>query len=343
MEKSGLKIELLVPSEIDKKLQEGDYSRQGSIIRDKSGRIVCNLSSLDVDETHYFSRNIFVNFNQYCIFSASTIPEKLTKDLQGHGASLNTIELRLKNQIIASISIFRDLFSALIEKSDLTDQKQTFKSGVEAAALIAVNMQDFIEKYIDSTVIYEKNKHYYNNAPLYSEIRSNRYITASKTEFSCLRKSDAFYFIYNFLDIINSINIISLFYDKKLYSRYEENIYQIKSIMMALLSRLVNGLVGEGTIYAMYYTNHHASEKRIDIGRILKFDDSHTLDDVVLKSNPALEKPVYWDNNRINSIIAVIEILEEIESLLLRSKNIEPPTLFNFIEDCNLERLIFPK
>jgi hypothetical protein len=344
-------VQLNIPPEFQAKIDAGEYSLHGSLVRDKQGRIVSHLESLDIDDDHYFSPSIFVSFQSLAITSVSTVSARLQNELTQLRASYASIDSKIDriltnqtNSLIASITHFEEHFSSLAEKSSLTDERTAFQIGTAAAAQLAAGIQSYISDYLGSTVVFYDRGHY--DGERYSAYRAahenQRFPpTITRTNFHKFSESDAFFFTYSFINIINNINIISLCYTSKIYPRYEENLLQVKSQMVDLLSRLIKGLGGEGDIYQMCYsTNEHNKFQPIEnINKILAYSDT-TIHSLIQRSYGNKIR-IEFDEERISSINTVTRIIDDIDNLLQRKEQFDGIDLKELPELEQLKKLTF--
>jgi len=181
-------IEVIIPAKIKTKMDEGELKITGTQIRDKKGRIKGNLDYLVRDKEQFFSPHIFQSFEQCTFISNSICSSELhknLKELQGQYLSLelkvDKILARQANTLVAAISEFDEHFQSLLEGSSLTSEKETFKAGVHAAALLAANMESYLNDFKNSTIVFHSQTDYkgetlsdYNNRAHYKSVVTDR-------------------------------------------------------------------------------------------------------------------------------------------------------------------------
>ena len=342
-------LQVNIPAEIQKNIDTGEYTLNGSLVRDKLGRIICHLNSLEVDDDHYFSPSIFVSIQNYAITSVSIVSIRLQsemKELRTANTSINNkLERILGNQtntLIASITNFEEHFNSLIEKSSLTNERETFASGTKAASDLAAHIPNYIKDYLGETVVHHREAG--NDGEKYSAYlsRNLKYIPMiTKSKFSNFAKSEACFFIYTFINIINNINILSLCFDSKAYSRYEENLQQVRVQMVDLLTKVINGFGDEGDIFKMCYTLNQG-RNYYPIGNIEKLikHANISIHDLILRNFDNKNKFDY-DDDRLSSIYQIIHIIDDIDNLLKRKEQFSGLDLKELPELDQIKKLTF--
>lgn len=344
-------IQVKIPSEIQEKIDTGEYRLNGNQVRDKLGRIVCNLKTLDIDDEHFFSPRIFVSLESYAFISVSTVSTRLQNELAKLRASyvsingkIDRILINQTNSLIASITNFEEHFNSLAEKSTLTDEKITFTAGTQAASQLAAILLNYINDYLGETIVKHREESYSGEKYSAYLARKQQYrpeITQSK--FNNFEESEAYYFTYTFINIVNNINILSLCYDYKIYPRYEDNLKQVRAQMIELLSKLIWGLGKEGDIYKMCYSTDKSDRytpiKNID--KLLQYSgtDIHQL---LLRN---FEKHIHFDFDleRSSSINTIVRILDDIDNLLQRKEQFSDLKLGELPELEQIKKLTFGK
>ena len=343
-------INLHIPEEMQQKIDNGDYKLYGSEVRDKRGRMVCNLKTLEIDEQHYFSPQLFISFEQYTFVANSAVSKELEKKLESIKQSflvqndkIDQIIQRQENNLISKITDFNVHFLTLEKKSILTDEKNTFKSAVESASLIAQNIQLYIDCYIGETIVYQGNEWQDKSFSQYSNDQNKYKAKITKSKFNLFTQSKAFYFSLCFIDIINKLNILSLTYDERTYEKYIENLSALKEKLTELLIKLIYGLGIEGDIYQMAYTKDSRNYYcKLDIEKLLKYDSKNDINSIIVRDYGSVQEK-YFDENRLSSIYSVITILEDIDNLIKRSDDLKDMDIPSLVDSDikEIKRLIF--
>lgn len=330
MNSTEKKLKVIIPQDVQQKIENGEYILRGSQVRDNLGKIVCNLESLDVEDDDYFSPSIFLIQNNHTFISQSVVSKKLTSDLESYKRKFIAIENKLDevvefqtNSLVSKVSTFNELFAMFQEKSTLLDPPSIFSSGVIAASEIASNLDLYLTRYLDGTIVFPQNT--YHNGQLFSDYRKMDGYKPSiqRTEFCDFSDSKAFYFIYAFMNIINNLNILSLCLDKKIHPRYQDNLLEVRAKIVNLIETLINGLCNEDDVYKMCYsTNNSNSYYPLEnLLKIVDFDSKRSIDDLILADYPK-RVSVCYDGNRVTSLNTCISLVKEIDSLLSRSEQL---------------------
>lgn len=343
------KININIPTEIQHSIDAGDYTINGSLVRDKLGRIVCHLDSLEVEKEQYFSPSIFVSIQNYAITSGSTISIQLQNELREFWGTYTSINKKLDrilanqaNTLIASITNFEEHFNSLIEKSSLTNEKETFAIGTKAASELAAHIPSYIKDYLGEIRVHHRSSDYYGEK--YSDYleKDSRYLPViEKSEFSNFADSEARYFIYAFINIINNINIISLCFDSKTYPRYEENLQQVRVFAVDLLIKVIKGLGGEIDIFEMCYTLNRQNENHNirNIESLLEYANLN-IHDLIIRNFGNGSKH-YYDENRVKSMYEILRIINDIDNLLKRKDQISDLDLNELPELRQIKKMTF--
>lgn len=338
MDSTEKKLKVIIPQDVQQKMENDEYILRGSQVRDNLGKIVCNLETLDVEDDDYFSPSLFLIQNNHTFISQSVISKKLISDLESYKSKFVAIENKLDeviefqtNSLVSKVSSFNEFFATFQEKSSLSDQRSVFSSGINAASEIAANLELYIKRYLDGTTVFHQNAHY--NGQLYSDYKKIDGYKPSieRTVFSKFSDSKAFYFIYAFMNIINNLNILSLCVDKKVHPRYQDNLLEVRTKLVNLIEILINGLCNENDIYQMCYsTNYSNSYYPLEnLMKIVEFDSKRSINDLILAHYPK-KVSVSYDESRVDSLNTCISLIKEIDSLLSRS---------NQLSDLKLEEL----
>jgi len=343
-------INVTIPTEIQHSIDAGDYKINGNLVRDKLGRIVCHLDSLEAEEEQYFSPSIFVSINNCAILSVSTVSIQLQNELREFRAAYTSVNRKLDrllanqtNALISSITNFEEHFNSLSAGSSLTNEKETFAAGAKAASELAAHIPSYIKDYLGEIRVHHQNTNY--NGEKYSDYLegNSRYLpNLNKSEFLNFSDSEARYFFYAFINIVNNINITSLCFDSIIYPRYEENLRQVRDLAVDLLTKVVKGLGGEGDIFEMCYTVNHQNNfhpiKNIEsLLKCVGFDIHH----LILRK--FADKPCHYDENRVKSMNEILRIINNIDNLLKRKEILSSLDLNGLPELSQIKKITFEK
>lgn len=342
-------IEVLIPDSIQNRIDEGDYKIIGTQVRDNKGRIVCNLDSLDSGEKQYFSPHIFQSFEGCTFISCSIVSHQLQKELRECQSRIDDLDLKIDkvivrqtNELVSAISDFDEHFHSLMEGSSLTSEKETFQSGVRAASLLASNIGSYLDDFKASTIVFHSDSSY--KGEVYSQyVNRDKYKpSVTKRVSPKFRSHQSNYFVYSFLKILNNINILSVSYDEKTFGRYEDNLEALEGQLINILHFLMRAIGDEGDVYSMCYSTrgYNGTYYPLDIERVIRYDESNSIHELILRQYPK-NIDLEYDENRISSIYDVIDILEEIENLKLRSEQVRDLKLSDLSEIADIKRAIF--
>lgn len=346
---STKKINVNIPAEIQSNIDSGHYKINGSLVRDKLGRIVCHLDSLEAKEEQYFSPSIFISIQNHAITSVSIVSIQLQNELKEFRAKYTSIDKKLDrllanqaNTLISSITNFEEHFNALISGSSLTNEKEAFATGTKAASELAAHIPSYIKDYLGEIRVYHRDKSY--DGEKYSDYlaRDSRYLPVlTESKFSNFTNSEARYFLYAFINIINNINIISLCFDSKIYPRYEENLQQVRAFAVDLLVKVINGLGGEVDIFEMCYTCDHNKYHPIkNIESLLEYVD-FSIHDLILRKFGNGSNYYYYDEDRVASMYEIIRIINNIDNLLKRKEQLSDLDLNGLPELNHIKKITF--
>ncbi|OYQ69137.1 hypothetical protein B9T13_10080 [Wohlfahrtiimonas chitiniclastica] len=344
-------IEVIIPHKIQIKIDEGSYKIKGTQVRDLKGRIVCNLDSLEQSDSEYFSPAIFQSFENCLFISKSIISLQLSNELKNYQSSMNEMSLKLDrilesqvNNINASITDFDSHFCSLMHKSSLTTKEICFQSGVKAASLLGSHMQSYLDDFQNTTIIFS-NKH--DKEQTYSQYSKEKWKPDIKLRQTSVRFSDHIvnFLAYSFLNILNNINILSVIYDKREYVDYIKNLDALEEKLSEILFFLIRPINQDDDVYSMCYSTRGYDRVYYpidNINRILSYDKSVTMNDLIVRNYPH-DSCFPYDDNRLRSIMDILDILDDISNLRCRSEQMAEINIadLNEIEDAKSALLTY--
>lgn len=342
-------ITVKIPAAIQQKIESGDYKLRGSELRDRRGRIVGNLKSLETPKKNFFSPQIFVSFQQYSFVSMTAVSIELRSYVDEKMQALSALDSKLDkilerqtSGLFADVSAFSENFQSLGERSVLVDEKITFASGVKAASGLASNLSSYFKEYLNSTEVWYGGG--YESVTYESCLRDRNPklslpITGSK--FKRFSKSHAHAISYAFLEVLNGLNVLSIVFNEKVHPRYEENLGILERALRDILSKLIDGLEREGDIYHMMYSLDEADQYyEVDVLRIQSIQGSDTVQKLIRRSYGKISRKDR-DLDRLDSIYDVVGLLEEIGNLRARSTSLEFIELLDSPEVTALKEALF--
>lgn len=343
------KITVKIPAAIQQKIESGDYKLRGSELRDRRGRIVGNLKSLETPPENFFSPQIFVSFQQYSFVSITAVSIELRNYIDEKMQALSALDSKLDkvlerqtSELFADVSAFSENFQSLSERSVLVDEKITFASGVKAASRLASNLNSYFKEYLNLTEVWYGSE--YESVTYESCLRDRNprlNLPVTKSKFKRFSKSHAHAISYAFLEILNGLNVLSIIFNGKIHARYEENLEILERALRDTLNKLINGLEQEGDIYSMMYSLDEAKEYyTVDVIRIQTIHGSDTFQELIRRSYGKISR-ADRDLDRLDSIYDVVGLLEEIGNLKARSTSLEFIDLLDSPEVTALKEALF--
>jgi hypothetical protein len=341
-------ITVKIPPELQAKLDNDGYSINGTQVRDNLGRIVCNLKSLEAPSNLYFSPQIFISFEQYCFISISAASEKLKLALEANKSKLSSLEAKIDTilerqtgTLIALTTDANEHFSSLMEKSNLTDEKIAFTSGVKAASAIAADFASYINDYLDSTEVQFGHSNETIPYGAYRKVKRSQWENIKKSKFRRFMEFDANYLAYSLLSTLNNLNLLSLTYNGRIHPRYEVSLQELERQLKSVLTKLVNGMGDEEDIFSMIYaTLTKENIKKIDFQRVLKYEQTYSLNDLIMRSY-STSRDIKLDQERINSIGDILDLLDDIENLQHRVSSLTSIQLASSPDVAALKSMLF--
>lgn len=343
------KITVKIPAAIQQKIESGDYKLRGSELRDRRGRIVGNLKSLETPPENFFSPQIFVSFQQYSFVSITAVSIELRNYIDEKMQALSALDSKLDkvlerqtSELFADVSAFSENFQSLSERSVLVDEKITFASGVKAASRLASNLNSYFKEYLNLTEVWYGSE--YDSVTYESCLRDRNprlNLPVTKSKFKRFSKSHAHAFSYAFLEVLNGLNVLSIIFNGKIHARYEENLETLERALRDILNKLINGLEQEGDIYSMMYSVDEANQYyKVDVIRIQAIQGSDTVQELICRSYGKISRKDR-DLDRLDSIYDIVELLEEIGNLKARSTSLEFIDLLDSPEVTALKEALF--
>ncbi|MGE1152110.1 hypothetical protein [Pseudomonas kitaguniensis] len=323
-------ITVKIPPQIQQKIDSGDYKLRGSELRDKRGRIVGNLESLETPLNNYFSPQIFVSFEQYSFVSVTAVSFELRsyvetkmQVLSALDSKLDTLIERQTCSLFADVGTFTENFRSLGERSVLVDEKTTFASGVKAASGLAANLVSYFKEYVNSTEVWYGSEYESISYEGYLRKRDSRLnLPVKKTKFKLFSNSHAYAMSYAFLEILNGLNLLSIVFNGRVNPRYEENLDALEAALRDVLEKLIQGLGNDPDIYSMMYSLDSSDRYyEVDVFRIQGVQDTDVVQKLISRSFGKISRDER-DFDRLSSIYEVVGILEEIRNLRARATSL---------------------
>jgi hypothetical protein len=342
-------ITVKIPAAIQQKIESGDYKLRGSELRDRRGRIVGNLKSLEASPNNFFSPQIFVSFQQYSFVSMTAVSIELRSYVDEKMQALSALDSKLDkilerqtSGLFADVSAFSENFQSLGERSVLVDEKITFASGVKAVSSLASHLNSYFKEYLNLTEVWCRGG---PESVTYESCLRDRNpmlnIPIIRSKFKRFSKSHAHALSYAFLEVLNGLNVLSIIFNGKVHARYEENLGILERALRDTLSKLIDGLEQEGDIYRMMYSLDEVDEYyEVDVLRIQSIQGSDIVQKLISRSHGKISRD-HRDFDRLDSIYHVVGLLEEIGNLRVRSTSLEFIDLLDSPEVTALKGALF--
>ncbi len=343
-------IQVNIPAEIQERIDKNELKLIGTQVRDARGRIVCNLTSLERPQGLSFSPNITVNFENCAFISGALIAPSLQdaldaqrKEFLSNTLKINRVLENQKNDLVAAVAKFDATFQVLLNGSSLISQSDAFSSGLESATLLASHLGSYVQDYIDSTTVY-----HHRATETYQEYKHGTYLRPpiiTRRKFESFTDHQANFFAYSFLQILNKINIISMCYDRKILFNYFDNLDALEKTLVEALNFVMYEMGNEGDIYQMCYRSIEGNAARsgvndVRLERIKKYDKVNDWGSLIARSSET-GKVTHYDPERLSSIEALIDILEDIANLRQRALQFNGVQLDGLSELAAIRRLLF--
>lgn len=324
-------ITVKIPTAIQQKIESGDYKLRGSELRDRRGRIVGNLKSLETPPEKFFSPQIFVSFQQYSFVSMTAVSIELRNHVDERMQALSALDGKLDkiierqtSSLFAAVSAFSENFKSLGERSVLVDEKYTFSSGVKAVSALASNLNSYFKEYLNATEVWYGDMYKpVTYESCLGERNPSLNLPVTRSKFKLFNESHAYTISYAFLEVLNGLNLLSIVFNAKVHPRYEENLVMLERALRETLNKLIYGLEEEGDIYGMMYSLDSANEYYpLNILRIQDVQGDDILQKLIRRSYGKISQDER-DHNRLGSIYDVVGLLEEISNLRERVTSLD--------------------
>lgn len=324
-------IVVKIPAPIQEKIDREEYKLRGTQLRDRNGRIVGNLEALEAPENKYFSPQIFVSFEQYSFVSVTAVSIELRnyveakmRDLSAMDSKLNTIIERQTASLFTSVDTFSEHFRSLREGNVLISPQATFSLGIEAACELTLNLGSYFNGYVNSTEVWYGLA---NQPTTYGDYLRGLdpllNLPVKKSRFKPFSDSPACALSYAFLEVLNGINLLSIVFNGKVHSPCGKSLDVLEAYLRDTLEKLIDGIGDEGDIYGMMYANDEKDQYcKVDVLRIQDILGVEIIQGLISRVFGHLSRDER-DFARLKSIYAVVDLLEEIRNLRMRTTSLE--------------------
>ncbi|WP_277850637.1 hypothetical protein [Moellerella wisconsensis] len=347
-------IKAILTGAIKKQIDDGKLKIEGLQLRDSRGRYATPLNTLLVKEKLKYSPALMVQFQNEFLVTLSIINRDIRAGFREQSEKLSRIERKLdqliKNEIDKLNAEVNFFFSEVddLEKCDTSRIEQLLFNGGKTVALLAQKIEQFMDEYIDS--IEHKNSHNNNNNNImtYGELKEGKekenWPTRNIVEYPRFNGSSAEVYTHAFLEMLNSLNILSLIHRDRGAPDYLINLDVVKDKLLGLLKKLSiddlqkhfnHNYPGFRDMCYQLSPNSKNNEEYIYRGnsearRLEAYFNEFSSDKLAIRERIVANYTVYQDEHLHCAITDILNMLENIDNLKLRAS-----TLPNTIEERN--------
>lgn len=336
-----LSIKAILPDTIKAQLNDGSLKLEGLQLRDSRGRYTTPLNTLMVKEACAYSPALMVQFQNEFLVSLSLINRNIRAEFREQSEKLSRIERKLDQLITnemdklnAEVNFFFSEIADLDENDHVRAERLLFE-GSKTAALLAQKMGQFMDEYIDSMEL--RNLHNSNILMTYGEYKegpTNKYSHHSSIAvYRPFKGSSAEVYTCAFLEMLNSLNILSLIYRARNTPDYLINLETVKDKLVKLLKALAVDDLQKyfGHEYPGFrdmcyqghndYQNNQRFEYRgnPEAERLSVYFSEFSSNALAVRECIRENSRVYQDDYLHHAITAILDMLESIENLKARA------------------------
>lgn len=240
-------VRAILTNAIKKQIDDGILKIEGLQLRDSRGKFTTPLNTLMVKEEHTYSPALMVQFQNEFLVTLSVINRDIRAGFREQSEKLTRIERKLERLIInemdrlnAEVNFF---FSeaADLDKCDTGRAEQLLLNGGKTAALLAQKLGQFMDEYIDGMA--SRNRYNPNDAVSFGELKMGAmdkfyWRSTGIVEYPCFKGSTAEVYTHALLEMLNTLNILSLIHRGRNTPDYLINLEGIKDKLVVLLETL---------------------------------------------------------------------------------------------------------
>lgn len=342
-------VRAILTDTIKKQINDGTLKIEGLQLRDSRGRFTTPLNTLMVKEEHKYSPALIVQFQNEFLVALSVINRDIRTGFREQSEKLSRIERKLERLIVnemdrlnAEVNFF---FSEVVDldKCDNRRAEQLLFNGGKTAALLAQKLGQFVDEYIDAMVC--RDRHYPNTIVTYGELKMGggdktfRYSNGI-VEYPCFKGSTVEVYTHAFLEILNSLNILSLIHRGRNTPEYFINLDGVKDKLVILLKMLAvddlqkqfySECPGFRDMCYQIYPDHQDKKRLIYRGnpeaeRLCVYFREFSSNDLAVRECIKDDSEVYQDEHLHCAITEVLNILESIDNLKMRASTLPDTT-----------------
>ncbi|MBD0847103.1 hypothetical protein IMY97_23340 [Pectobacterium versatile] len=336
-----MSVKAILTDTIRKQIKDGTVKIEGLQLRDSRGRFTTPLNTLIVKEDLKYSPALMVQFQNEFLVTLSVINRGIRAGFREQSEKLFRIERKL-DQVIkndmdrlnADVNFF---FSEVadLDKHDSERAKQLLVNGGKTAALLAQKLCQFMGEYIDGMTC--RNGY---NVVTYGEFKcrevgEDKFYWRSRgiVEYPCFKGSSAEVYTNAFLEMLNSLNILSLIHRGRNMPDYLTNLEGGKNELVTLLETLAvydlqKKFVGKypgfrDMCYQLCPDYNDGKRPKYrgnpEAERLRVYFSEFSSDELAIRERIVGDSPVLQDENLHCAITEILNMLESIDNLKMRA------------------------
>lgn len=336
-----LSVKAILPDTIKKQLDDGTLKIEGLQLRDSRGKYTTPLNTLMVKEERTYSSALIVPFQNEFLVTLSLINHNIRAEFREQSEKLSCIDRKLDQLITnemdklnADVNFF---FSEVadLDKHDHGRAELLLFEGSKTASLLAQKLGQFMEGYIDNMAL--RNRYNASDILTYGEFKEGatgkRYLHSSDiVVYPCFKGSSVEVYTRAFLEMLNSLNILSLIHRSRNTPDYLINLERVKYKLEELLKALAVDDLQKNfgkeypgfrdMCYQMYpdYQDNRRLKYRgnPEAERLSVYFSAFSSDALAVRERIQADSSVYQDEHLHYAITEILNMLESIENLKTR-------------------------
>ena len=341
-----LRVKAILPETIKKQIDDGSLKIEGLQLRDLRGKYTTPLNTLMVKEDRTYSPALMIPFQNEFLVTLSLINRNIRTKFREQSEILSRIELKLDqlltNEMDRLNSEVNFFFSEVtdLDKHDHQRSERLLFEGSKTAALLAQKLGQFFEGYIDNLAL--QNTFNPSDAQTYGELKAGTkdkpyWSSHGIVAYPCFKGSLAEVYTCAFLEMLNSLNILSLIRRGRNTPDYLVNLESVKDQLVALLKKLAVddlqkhfGKERPGfrdmcyQLYIDYQDNNRGLRYRgnPEAERLSVFFDEFSFDELAVRERKQADSSTYQDEHLHCAITEILNMLENIDNLKMRASTL---------------------
>ncbi|MBI0472748.1 hypothetical protein WCT78_00115 [Pectobacterium versatile] len=346
-----MNVKAILTDTIKKQIKDGTLKIDRLQLRDSRGRFTTPLNTLIVKEDLKYSPALMVQFQNEFLVTLSVINRGIRAGFREQSEKLCRIERKLDQMIKndmdrlnADVNFF---FSEVadLDKHDSERAKQLLVNGGKTAALLAQKLYQFMGEYVDGmTCRHSRNVDY---AVTYGEFKcgevdKDKFYWRSKgiVEYPRFKGSSAEVYTNAFLEMLNSLNILSVIHRGRNMPDYLTNLEGVKNELVTLLETLavydlqkkfVGGYPGFRDMCYQLCPDYNDGKRpkcrgNPETERLRVYFSEFLSDELAVRERIVGDYPVLQDENLHCAITEILNMLESIDNLKMRASALPDTT-----------------